>query len=89
MSLSAFLRREERSIEFLMLGTALVVLLMCAFGRTMAEVARLWMFLVPLVCFFTVATVTQTLRGDAARGLVGLTALQAVTVLMLKRFCDI
>jgi hypothetical protein len=89
MSLSAFLRREEGPINLLMLGTALVVLLMCAFGRTMAEVARLWMFLVPLICFFTVATVTQTLRGDAARGLVGLIALQAVTVLMLKRFCDI
>ena len=44
MSLSAFLRREERPIDLLMLGTALVVFLMCAFGRTMAEVARLWMF---------------------------------------------
>ena len=87
--LSHFLRREEQTMDRLMVGTALVVLLMCVFGRTLAEVARLWMFLVPLVCFFAVAAISKHLRSDATRGLAGAIALQAITVLLLKRFCDI
>ena len=87
-AVSRFLRREEQAVDRIALGLVGVVLLMCVFGRTMAEVARLWMFLVPLLCFFAVSTIRRHLTHTTAL-IAMLVGLQGVTVLVFTRFSDV
>jgi hypothetical protein len=75
-------------------GTAMALVLLAAiaflllFGHTKGEVARLWLFSVPVACILA-ADMLERRFGDHLRyTLVVLVGLQAITVYLTKRFQD-
>jgi hypothetical protein len=44
-------RIDSPAVTGIVAGSALIMLYLMLFGRTMAEVARLWLFLMPCSCF--------------------------------------
>ena len=73
-------------VDALALAVGAVLIALAVFGRTQGEVARLWLFLVPLVCLVSAAEAHARLRPMAA--VVLLLLLQAGTVYLTKRFMD-
>ena len=72
--------------DLLVLALAVALAGLVLFGRTAAETARLWLFLLPLVAIAGARYLGETTPGRGA-GLI--LALQLVTVLVLKKFQDL
>ena len=72
--------------DLLVLALAIALAGLVLFGRTAAETARLWLFLLPLVAIAGARYLGEIAPG---RGAGFLLMLQLVTVLVLKKFQDL
>jgi len=73
-----------------MLSIALLVVfvLLYLFGKTIAEVARLWIFLMPPICIAAAHQLTRVWADRRYQALSVVLMLQFVTVYFTKRFQD-
>lgn len=69
-------------------GLAILLVCLAFFGRTAGEVARLWLFLVPVACIVAANRLRQSSRRHAAALTTMVFALQLITVYFMKRFQD-
>jgi hypothetical protein len=80
-------RRLDASAAMALVLLAAIVFLLL-FGHTKGEVARLWLFSVPIACILA-AEMLESRFGDHLRyAVVILVGLQAITVYLAKRFQD-
>jgi hypothetical protein len=70
------------------LMTAAALLLLALFGQTKGEVARLWIFLMPLVCFGVAASVVGAAKRNVWVVLSYFWGLQLLITLLIKRYQD-
>jgi len=76
------------ALDALVLSTALTLLLVAVFGKTMGETSRLWLFLAPLIALFAAARVPLGLRGNQPVGLHVVLLLQLGTTFVFKLYQD-
>jgi len=74
--------------DVLGLAVAAVLLVLAVFGKTQGEVARLWLFLVPLVCLAAAREAGYLFGSRPGRAFALLLLLQGGTVYLMKRFMD-
>lgn len=79
-------RGSWKPVDALGLSTAVTLLLLAFLGKTVAETARLWLFLVPLLVVFAGSEVSLRLRWNRPVVLYGLLFLQLGSTLVLKMF---
>jgi hypothetical protein len=73
------------ALALALLGT---VVALAVFGKTQGEVARLWLFLVPVLCLVAAHELRRFSEAPRARVLSLLLLLQGGTVYLAKRFMD-
>ena len=84
----AVARGRPRPIDALAVALGVTLLLLAFAGRTVAETARLWLFLVPLVVLFAGHALSQSRLLRTRAGMLAVVFLQFLTIIAIKRFQD-
>jgi hypothetical protein len=88
-ALTRALTRRLGEVDVFVLGMLVVLLGLLVFGRTLAEVARLWLFLAPLACVAVSEQITRRFASRPYEVALGMLILQLGTLLLLKQTCDL
>ncbi len=80
--------KRPAAMDLLSVALLVVFLLVGFFSQTKGEVARLWIFLMPLVCLFAGRELYERFRGKLPQALGVVVGLQLVTIFLIKRFQD-
>ena len=88
-ALSRVLARRVEDLDLLALATLGVLLALLVFGKTLAEVARLWLFLAPLACVAAIGQLARRFPVRSAEVALGMLMLQFGTLVLLKKYCDL
>ena len=87
-SLVNLLSGEKNLIDLFSIALLIIFLMLGILGKTKGEVARLWLFLAPLICCFVVAELNSRFMINKERAFKALVLLQLATSLVIKRFQD-
>jgi hypothetical protein len=87
-SIKSILRGEIRLPSILSIILLAVLVILALFGKTKGEVARLWLFLVPLICLNAAAIIPVRFPRDSRRVLYLVVILQLGTTLFIKTYQD-
>jgi hypothetical protein len=81
-------RKQIDAEGYLAASVAIVLFALAIFGKVKAESARLWLFLVPMVCVVVANRIVKRFGTNPRVVLLFLLLLQLVTSLLLKRYED-
>ena len=76
--------RSNAGAEGLILGTALIMIWLMFLGNTIAEVARLWIFVIPSICLAAAWYLTSCLRQPAFSASAAVLMTQLICVYVIK-----
>jgi hypothetical protein len=82
------LPRDPSLLDWLAVAWGVTVLAVALTGHTKGEVARLWLFLVPVACILAADGLHRWFIHRRSAGLVWIAILQAGTLYVIKRFQD-
>jgi hypothetical protein len=83
-----FSNRKSIRLNLIVLMTSVLILSLALFGQTKGEVARLWIFVMPLVCLGSGAMLVHMAKNNLRAVLLSFIAMQLVIILLLKRYQD-
>ncbi len=86
-AIKAFIQKKLRPLDVLTLAFLLMYILLNLVGQTRGEVARLWLFMTPLIVLFVTQEIIYFFRHRRAL-LTYLVVLQFITILMTYRCAD-
>ena len=75
------------NVDTIVLALGVVMVGLTLFGHTAGETARLWIFLIPFVCF-SGARCLATMKADSTLPVSAVITLQLGTVMIIKSFQD-
>ena len=77
----------RENVDTIVLALGVVMVGLALFGHTAGETARLWIFLIPFVCF-SGARCLVTMKADSMLPVLSVITLQLGTVMIIKSFQD-
>ena len=89
VSVRGLVRKDFDAVGLLSLTLGLILLGLGLFGKTKGETARLWLFLIPLVCIVAAGRLSQRFQNKVPRIIVLIVLLQFVTIILMKRYEDL
>jgi hypothetical protein len=87
-TVSAAARRRPLPGNALAIALSVALLALAFAGRTVAETARLWLFIVPLVVLFAGRALSESRLLRTRAAMLAVVLLQFLTILAIKRFQD-
>lgn len=87
-STKAIFTKERNLVDLYAFAYAIVIIATALLGHTKAETARLWIFFVPMICFFAAYEIERLFNANKWRILYFLVFLQFITILIIKIFQD-
>jgi hypothetical protein len=88
-SVQGIVRKDFDAIGLLSLALGLILLGLGLFGKTKGETARLWLFLIPLVCIVAAGRLSQRFQNKVPVVAVLIAILLFATAILMKRYEDL